>query len=139
MDYTIVIGGGGIAVVMVNNNNNNYNNSCSRSGGGGGSNSSSSSRGIVVVVAVVVVVVVVAVVVVVVVISQFVIRVVYRQGDVNFYLPSKIQSIFVRIESLVPPNGNKCELINYVYQPLMNIQCLVLTGGYYIHHSPFQS
>ena len=55
-------------------------------------------------------------------------RVVYRQDDIIHkfvrkimtlpFLPAQhIQSMFVRIESLVPPNGEMCELINYVWQP----------------------
>ena len=66
------------------------------------------------------------------------IRIVYRQDYVIhifvtnimtlLFLPAQhIQSMFVRIESLVPPNGKLCELINYVCQS--NIQCSLPTVG----------
>ena len=43
------------------------------------------------------------------------------------FLPAQhIQSTFVRIESLVPPNGKMLKLINYVCQPWIELPVFVL-------------
>ena len=60
--------------------------------------------------------------------NTFPIQIVYRQDKVihkfirrftilPFLSAKLLQSMFVRIESLVPPNGKMCDLINYVCQP----------------------
>ena len=72
--------------------------------------------------------IIIIIIIMMIIISQSVIRVVYRQDDVihkfvwkimafPFLHAQHIQSTFVRIESLVQPNGEMCELINYVCQP----------------------
>ena len=68
------------------------------------------------------------------IIFQSVVQVVYQQDNiihkfvrkimVLLFLPAQIILLmFVRIESLVLPNGIMCKLINYVFQPRINIQC----------------
>ena len=57
------------------------------------------------------------------------------------FLPAQhIQSMFVRTESLVLPNGKMCKLINYVCQPWIKHPVFVphCWTVYIQHHSLFQ-
>ena len=60
--------------------------------------------------------------------------------DLPFLPAEHIQSMFVRIESLVPPNGERCELINYFFQPWVEHPVFVAHcwTEYSKYHSPFQ-